>query len=310
MRLGGCLVLLLSACASAGSSDDAGPLKDLSVRDAPPGVDFTPTGDLSMTDLSGHDLARPHDLAHPIDLAMADLTTPIDLSTPIDMSMPPDLSTSPDLSTPPDLTSTLDFAMPIDLSNPIDMSTPPDLTSTVDLTTPPDLSACHPVINELQTASSTSGNQKWLEIYNPCSSLDLTNWSVSYRSASNISGSPTPMFTFTTNITNPYILLAYTGTGGYTGGMVGTVAIDGSWTVGALAAAGGAVALLNPSSAIIDAVGYGNVSVMSPYVEGTPMVTTPAAGQSLGRFPNGTDNNNNSTDFSVRTTETPRAINQ
>jgi hypothetical protein len=45
---------------------------------------------------------------------------------------------------------------------------------------------CHPVINELQTASPASPDDEWVEIYNPCiAEIDVAGWTLDYRSSTN-----------------------------------------------------------------------------------------------------------------------------
>jgi hypothetical protein len=197
----------------------------------------------------------------------------------------------------------VDFTVASDFTRPSDLVRPaPDLCRLPDLShAPPDMTMCHPVVNELQTASATSGNDKWVEIYNPCGT-SLTNWTLSYRTASN--NGPSSLYTFTAGNTNPYLVIAYSGAA-----IEGGIQPDGTWSIGALAMAGGAVALLDSSGTVVDSVGYQTLSAPNSYTEGNPALNPPK-GSSLARIPNGKDGNDNSTDFQVRSTPTPRAVNQ
>ncbi len=69
---------------------------------------------------------------------------------------------------------------------------------------------------------------------------------------------------------------------------------------------GGAIALRSSSTTVVDSVGYGIAA--NQYVEGVGAVLG-ILGQSIARKPNGTDTNNNLTDFAVLTTPTPGAAN-
>jgi hypothetical protein len=176
-------------------------------------------------------------------------------------------------------------------------SPPPDMGGT------PDGGMCHPVINEVQTASTTAGtggNDKWVEIYNPCGT-SLTGWKLEYLSASGTT--PIPLYTFTAANSNPYLVIAYT-----SATVEGGVTPDGKWTAGALSKSGGAVALLDSGGKKIDSVGWATVSSSNAYLEGTA-APNPPAGKSIARHPDGADSDVNSADFKVASPPTPRAAN-
>ena len=84
---------------------------------------------------------------------------------------------------------------------------------------------------------------------------------------------------------------------------------DQSFTFGLASDAGG-VALRNTDGLIVDSVGYG--SATNAFVEGgaapAPPVTDPP-GTSADRLPDGHDTNDNSADFSISSTPSPRAAN-
>jgi hypothetical protein len=70
--------------------------------------------------------------------------------------------------------------------------------------------------------------------------------------------------------------------------------------------AAGGLGLRAPDGTLVDSVGYG--AATNAFVEGSA-VGAPAATKSASRTPNGTDTNNNSTDFVANTTPTPGASN-
>jgi hypothetical protein len=77
-----------------------------------------------------------------------------------------------------------------------------------------------------------------------------------------------------------------------------------------LAAAGGGVALRDPSGAIVDSVGWGDA--VNAFVEAHPATAPPATaapGSSAIRLPDGHDTNDNSADFTISSMPTPGAPN-
>jgi hypothetical protein len=197
-----------------------------------------------------------------------------------------------------------------------DASVTPDLavsgsdagTTTVDLASAaPDLTGgmtssdggagCTPVVNEIMT-TGTKASDEFVEIYNPCTAaVDLTGWSLGYRSAANNAGPA--LYVFTQKLAaGSYLVIAGAG-------FVGPS--DGNFKSGGLAQTGGAVALLDPTGAVADSVAWKTLSATNTYTESMP-APNPPAGQSISRLPNGHDTNDNSADFQV-TAITPGAAN-
>jgi hypothetical protein len=133
------------------------------------------------------------------------------------------------------------------------------------------------VINELKT-----DGEEMVELYNPSTcTVSLGNWELKYQSAAGGAGPAGHKFTAGESIGAKafYVL----GAGG-----------DTSLTQG-MAAASGQVGLLDDTGSIVDAVAYGSVTGGS-YGEGQS-ATAPSTTGSIGRSPNGTDSNNNKSDF-------------
>lgn len=196
-----------------------------------------------------------------------------------------------------------DTGAPSDTGTPVD-SIVPDVeadTAVADSTTPPlDGSAgCHPVINELQIAGATAGDEL-VELFNPCaSSAPLAGHSLVYRSASGTSDVALVDLSSFTLPAGGYLLFAGAGC---------TIcgAADGTFggATGALGGAGGGVALKD-GAVVVDSVGYGTAT--NAFVEGT-VKAAPATGASIARKPNGADTDDNAADFAEQT-PTPRAAN-
>ncbi len=171
---------------------------------------------------------------------------------------------------------------------------------------------CHLVINELQTGSGTidggsGATNEFVEIFNPCTSaISVGGYTVVYRSATGTSD--VVMYTFGTpdGGTAPSIAA-----GGYF--VIGNTAYsgprDGDMASGGMAAAGGGVGLRDGTAALVDSVGYGTATnaFIETTVAAAPGDTSPA--KSLARIPSGTDTGDNSKDFKVSTTPTPKAVN-
>lgn len=204
---------------------------------------------------------------------------------------------------PDDLAPPSDFARALDLAgrggDDGSVMTGPDLMLvTTDMATGCS-TAQHPVINEVKTGGTTSASDEFIEIYNPCSlTVDLTGWTIVYRS----SGGTTDVAIATIAkpiAGNGYNLVA---SNYYTGAPVP----DETYTGGHLAAIGGGLALRNLNMGVVDSVGWGNA--INIYVQ-TSAAPAPAPGQSTARIPNGTNTNNNSADFKIAATPTPKAPN-
>jgi hypothetical protein len=231
---------------------------------------------LDLAPLPGADLSEPADPGH--DLSGA--------TQPHDMASKPgdDLS----VALPP-----MDMAQ--QAVGPPDLTPPPvfDLSSS---------SGCtgHLVINEVKVAGTSSADDEFIEIFNPCAtSVSLADWTIGHLAATGTSVNVIATLTGTI-AGNGYYLAAETSCSCSTNA-------DQTYASGNLAATGGGIALRNASGTVIDSVGYGT-GTANAYVEGAP-AAAPAAGSSIGRHPNGYDSNHNDADFTVATTPTPRAAN-
>jgi cysteine-rich repeat protein len=157
-------------------------------------------------------------------------------------------------------------------------------------------------VNELVTGTTASPLDEYIEVFNPCYvSVNISGWRLVYRAAAGTSDTVFVTWSATTIPARSYLL--YVGTA-----YVGTN--DGVYNSGSMAAAGGGIAVRNSVGTIIDSVGYGTATNI--YVEGAAAPAPPGAappGRSIGRFPNGVDTNQNSVDFHITTSVTPRAAN-
>ncbi|MCX5744950.1 MAG: Ig-like domain-containing protein [Proteobacteria bacterium] len=174
------------------------------------------------------------------------------------------------------------------------------LVATVGATT------CHVVINEVQSASASAGDE-WVELYNPCTqSFAVVGWTVVYRAASTTGATDTNNLQTLAGSMAPGDLRLYVGSQ-----FSGTTYDGTAWAPG-LAAAAGAIGLRagpKDTGALVDSVAYGNVTAGHPFVETT---SAPAlvAGKSVARSPfDGNDTNNGATNFTLVGTPTPRALN-
>lgn len=169
---------------------------------------------------------------------------------------------------------------------------------------------CHPVINELTTASSALGAaDEWVEVYNPCTMpIDVTGWTLNYRGANVIATMPDSnlMVTLTGQMMPGELRLF--------GGPDYAGTKDGMWSnvSGILGGNNGAVGLRSGAMSvgvIVDAVGYGTAVSGNPFREST---SAPAMSVdvSASRAPfDGKDDNNGMMDFKITPTPTPRALN-
>jgi Lamin Tail Domain/Collagen triple helix repeat (20 copies) len=159
-------------------------------------------------------------------------------------------------------------------------------------------------INEVQTGTSSSAADEFVEVVNAgTATTEIGGWKIVYRSAAGTSD--------TTLATVP------TGTSLAPGGfyLVGGAAYDGpaaadeSFSAG-LAATGGAAGLRDATGALVDGVGWGTAT--NAFVEGSPAPAPPATaapGSSIVRLPDGHDTNANGTDFTISSKATPKAAN-
>jgi hypothetical protein len=167
--------------------------------------------------------------------------------------------------------------------------------------------ACHVVINELQTAGAASADE-WAELYNPCTTaIDVTGWTLDYRSSGNTTPSDNNLLSTLAGTMQPGDFRIYAGLG-YTG------TTDGTWGGGAsglLSGTAGGVGLRSgpkDTGALVDAVAYGSVVASFPFTEGSA-AAAPGASKSIGRGFDGDDTNTNAADFVTIAAPTPRAAN-
>jgi hypothetical protein len=158
------------------------------------------------------------------------------------------------------------------------------------------------VLNEVQTAGTGGASDEFIELFNPNScAIPLANWNLYYHAAAGGAGNGTLIHAFAAgeSITaGAYFLLTNTGYSGTAG--------QATYTNGLAGSPGGQLGLFDDSKKLVDAVGYG--SATGPYVEKSAAPLPPSA-QSIARTPNGTDADDNSTDFKIATTPTPGAAN-
>lgn len=210
-------------------------------------------------------------------------------------------------------TSTVDTSTPDTTVTAVDSgadSAPTD--SGVDLGTPDVPLGCVPVINELQAAGVSAGDE-FVEIYNPCGvDLPMAGYKLVYRSHLNVTDSSAAkdsvtVYAFTATDVLPNAGYFVVAGSAFTGPKDATE----SSTSGDLAAAAGQVGLRDPAGRLLDGVFYGTLppSGTPAFLEGTP-APSPAAGSSIYRAPDGKDTNDNGVDFSAATpTPTPKAAN-
>jgi hypothetical protein len=159
--------------------------------------------------------------------------------------------------------------------------------------------SCHLVVNEVQTGSSTAASDEFVELLNTCpGSIDLAGWKLAYRSASGTSDFTLLSWGSGAIAGQGYLLIVGAG---WSGGPA-----DATFANGGLAAAGGGVGLRDPSSQLVDSMGYGTAT--NELVEDSPTVAPPA-GESVARRPNGVDTNHNGADFVLVAAPTPGASN-
>jgi hypothetical protein len=150
------------------------------------------------------------------------------------------------------------------------------------------------VINELKTEGTSNANDEMVELYNPSTcAVPLGNWEIKYASAGGGTGLAGHKFAVGDSIPSKgFLVLTPGGSTPLTPGFAGTA---------------GQLGLLDDKGTLVDAVAYGTVTTKT-YAEGTSAPSPPSGG-SIGRSPNGTDNNNNKTDFKTYTTPSPGIAN-
>jgi hypothetical protein len=159
-------------------------------------------------------------------------------------------------------------------------------------------------LNEFMTGTTGSAADEFVEIVNVgTASADLSGYKLVYRSASGTSDvSLATIPSGTTLAAGGFHLF---GGSAY----AGSPPPDQSFSTG-LASTGGGLALRDASGTVVDSLGYGNA--VNAFVRGAPAQAPPAEappGNSDIRLPDGHDTGNNSADFTVSTTPTPRSAN-
>ena len=159
-------------------------------------------------------------------------------------------------------------------------------------------------INEVQTGTSASAADEFVELVNTgTASAAIGGWKVVYRSAAGTSDTTLGTIPAGTSLAaGAFYLLGGTA-------YAGAASADQSFSAG-LAATEGATGLRDASGSLIDSVGWGTAS--NSLVEGAPAAAPPATaspGSSLVRLPDGRDTNDNSVDFSISSSATPRGAN-
>jgi hypothetical protein len=166
--------------------------------------------------------------------------------------------------------------------------------------------AGHVVISELQTGSSASSGQEFIELYNPTAAdIDLFNWTAEYKSATSLDtpGNWKKYATLSGKIkAYGFYLISQTSY---------LTQADASLSASGLASTAGNVRIKDSASNVIDGVGYGATANAS---EAAP-TQAPTAGQSIERLPgrlieaggNGQDTDDNSQDFIVRSDPQPQS---
>ena len=159
-------------------------------------------------------------------------------------------------------------------------------------------------INEFMTGTASAASNEFVEIVNVgTGAVDLSGYKLVYRSAAGTSD--TSLDTIPSGTTLAAGAFYLFGGSGY----AGPPAADQSFAT-ALAATGGGLALRDVSGTIVDSVGYGTAT--NAFVRGSAAPAPPnaaAPGNSDVRLPDGHETGDNSADFSVSTSPTPRAAN-
>jgi uncharacterized protein YjdB len=162
--------------------------------------------------------------------------------------------------------------------------------------------ACHVVINEVKAGTLLVSGDDWVELYNPCSySISLDAMKLVYRPA--IATTDTPLAALAGSI-GPGEYRLYVSTAS----PLAASQNDGTFTLDVGGLLGGGVGLrVIADSSLVDSVAWGVAA--NGFNEGTVLLGAISLGSSLARVPNGRDTNNNLADFSLLTTQTPRAAN-
>ena len=165
----------------------------------------------------------------------------------------------------------------------------------------------HPLVNEVQTGSTGSASQEFVEIANPYSfAITLTGWSLFYRSASNNGGGADTTLKAGFTITIPANGYAVACGSAFATNCTAALSPISS----GLSATGGAIALKDVTAGVyVDQMSYSTLTATNNFTEGSaaPIPPTLAApGTSIQRF---SSTGNNSVDFKQTTGNTAGLVN-
>jgi hypothetical protein len=159
-------------------------------------------------------------------------------------------------------------------------------------------------LNEFMTGLTGSAQNEFVELYNGgTAAADLGGYRLVYRSSAGTSDVGLATIPSGTTLAPGGFYLF--GGRDYTG----PPAADQTFTA-SLAATGGGLAFRNGDGSIVDSLGYGDAT--NAFVHGNPAPAPPAAaspGNSDVRLPDGHDTGDNSVDFTVSASPSPRAGN-
>jgi hypothetical protein len=159
-------------------------------------------------------------------------------------------------------------------------------------------------INEFMTGITGAAANEFVEIYNAgTADADLGGYKLVYRSATGTSD--VGLATIPSGTILPAGSFYLFGGRDY----AGSPPADQTFTAG-LASTGGGLAVRMPDGTIVDSLGYGDAA--NAFVRGQPAPAPPAApspGNSDVRLPDGHNTDDNSADFTVTTSPTPRGPN-
>lgn len=159
-------------------------------------------------------------------------------------------------------------------------------------------------VNEVATGTTASAADEFVEIVNAGgATADIGGWKLVYRSASGTSDTTLATIPAGTSIAAGGFYLF--GGSSYAGARPA----DQTFSTG-LAATSGGVGIRDAGASLVDSVGWGTAA--NALVEGTVATAPPSTappGSSIVRRPDGHDTNDNSVDFTVTATASPRATN-
>ncbi len=173
---------------------------------------------------------------------------------------------------------------------------------------------CHLVINEVQAAGATAGDE-WIELYNPCTvAFDATSWTLVYRASGTTGATDTAALGAVGTTMLPGALRVHAHTSSPLAASADvTFSVGGSG--GQLAGANGAIGLRAGALSVgvlVDSVAYGAVNAGHPFAEGGNTNAAPAlaTSKSIVRSPfDGKDTDNNKSDIVTSAAPTPKALN-